>query len=58
MEFVAVELSFCIVLFSRRGMPVEYGSENIQVITDALHASITLNIFINLFQILGENVFH
>jgi hypothetical protein len=44
---------------SRRShIPVYYGEENLTVIGDALRQSIPPIVFINLYPILGENVFH
>jgi len=44
---------------SRRShIPVHYGQENLKVISDALRQSIPPIVFINLYPILGENVFH
>ena len=39
-------------------IPIRYGQENLAVITNALHQSIPAIVFINLYPILGENVFH
>jgi predicted double-glycine peptidase len=42
----------------RLHISIQYGYENINVINDALHKNIPPIVFINLFPILGENVFH
>lgn len=42
----------------RLNVPIRYGSENLAIIRDALSQSIPPIVFINLYPILGENVFH
>ena len=42
----------------RLQVPIVYGSENNQIINDALRKSIPPIVFINLLPLLGENVFH
>jgi hypothetical protein len=42
----------------RMHIPIRYGAENLKVIREALSSSIPPIVFINLFPILGENVFH
>ncbi|PNX46837.1 MAG: hypothetical protein BV459_05605 [Thermoplasmata archaeon M11B2D] len=42
----------------RLDVPIRYGFENLGIIRDALSQSIPPIVFINLFPILGENVFH
>ncbi len=42
----------------RMHIPILYGQENLNVIGDALRQSIPPIVFINLYPILGENVFH
>jgi hypothetical protein len=39
-------------------IPIHYGQENLAVITKALYQSIPPLVFISLYPILGENVFH
>jgi hypothetical protein len=42
----------------RMNIPIHYGSENIQVINNALSQNIPPIVFINLFPLIGENVLH
>jgi hypothetical protein len=42
----------------RLHIPIRYGQENLAVISDALRQSIPPIVFVNLYPLLGENVFH
>jgi hypothetical protein len=56
----AVNLIENIVSYKARRLhiPIRYGQEDLTVISDALHQSIPPIIFVNLYPLLGENVFH
>lgn len=42
----------------REHIPILYGDDTMAIVRDGLHRSIPPIVFINLFPILGENVFH
>jgi predicted double-glycine peptidase len=56
----AVNLIENIVSYKARRLhiPIRYRPENLAVINDALHQSIPPIVFVNLYPLLGENVFH